>query len=151
MTFEFLKMDKELIAIYTPAYGADEILKKIEISDGYNIKNVFWVEKNDLRELEEYDEDSICFAIGVYIENYVEIRQEVAVTRHKFFFSEDIKFNQKIFVANRNVSILRKIDEVVDGDIYIGGDNQEEFHYIPYGEFKAYQANNSPARKSIAT
>lgn len=137
MTFEFLKMDKELIAIYTPAYGADEILKKIEISDGYNIKNVFWVEKNDLRELEEYDEDSICFAIGVYIENYVEIRQEVAVTRHKFFFSEDIKFNQKIFVANRNVSILRKIDEVVDGDIYIGGDNQEEFHYIPYGEFKA--------------
>jgi len=30
-----------------------------------------------------------------------------------------------------------KIDEVVDGDIYIGGDNQEEFYYIPYREFKA--------------
>lgn len=137
MTFEFLKMDKELIVIYTPFSGANEIRKKIETSDGYNIKNVFWVEKNDLRELKDYDEDSICFALGEYAEGYVEIRQEVVVTRHKFFFSEDIKFSQKIFVTNRNVSILRKIDEVIDGDIYIGGDNQEEFHYIPYGEFMA--------------
>ena len=46
MTFEFLKMDKELIVIYTPFSGANEIRKKIETSDGYNIKNVFWVEKN---------------------------------------------------------------------------------------------------------
>ena len=137
MTFDFLKLDKELIAIYTPAYGANEILKKIEASDGHNIKNVFWVEKNDLRELEDYDEDSICFAIGKYVEGYVEISQEVVGIGHKFFFSEDIKFNSKMFVANRNVSILRKIDEVVDGDIYIGGDNQEEFYHIPYGEFEA--------------
>lgn len=137
MTFDFLKLDKELIAIYTPAYGANEILKKIKTSAGHNIKNIFWVEKNALRELEDYDEDSICFAIGEYVGGYVEINQEIIVTRHKFFFSEDIKFNQKMFVANKNVSILRKIDEIVDGDIYIGGEKHEEFHYIPYGEFKA--------------
>lgn len=137
MTFEFTKLDKELIVIYTPAYGTDEILKKIQSSDGHNIKNIFWVEKNTLRELEDYDEDSICFAIGKYVDGYVEISQEIIGTRYKFFFSEDIRFNQKMFVANRNVSILRKIDEIIDGDIYIGGNSQEEFHYIPYGEFKA--------------
>lgn len=137
MTFEFFRLGEELIVVYTPAYGTNEILKKIESLDGHNVKNIFWVEKNALRELEDYDEDSICFAIGAYVGGYVEINQEVIGTRHKFFFSEDIKLNQKMFVANRNVSILRKIDEVVDGDIYIGGDNQEEFYYIPYGEFKA--------------
>lgn len=137
MTFDFFKLDKELIAIYTPAYGASEILKKIKTSDGHNIKNIFWVEKNALRELEDYDEDAICFAIGQYVGGYVEINQEIIVTRHKFFFSEDIKFNQKMFVANKNVSILRKIDEIVDGDIYIGGEKHEESHYIPHSEFKA--------------
>lgn len=137
MTFDFLRLSEELIVVYTPAYGTNEILKKIESSDGHNIKNIFWVEKNALRELEDCDEDSICFAIGEYVGGYVEINQEVIGTRHKFFFLEDIKFNQKMFVASKNVSILRKIDEVIDSDIYIGGDKQEEFYYMSYGKFKA--------------
>lgn len=102
---EFIKNDMELIMVYTPAYGADEVLKKIKSSEGHNIKNTFGVEQKLLRELEEYDEDSVCISVGKVTNGYIEISRDVIGTEHKFFFSKDIKLNQKMFVAYRNISI----------------------------------------------
>lgn len=135
MALEFLKRDKELVVAYSPMYGAEEILNRIKSDDGYSIKHTFWVNATFLREFDEYDEDIICFSIGKYVEGYVEISKEVFGTRHTFFFGENIKFNQRMFVANRNVSILGKIDQVIDNDIYIGGEKQDEKYYMPYEEF----------------
>lgn len=136
MTLEFLKRDKELIVTYSPMYGADEIVSKIKSDDGCSIKNTFWVDATFLRKLDTYDEDTICFSIGKYVEGYVEINKEVFGTSHTFFFDESIKFNQRMFVANRNISILGKIDQVIDDDIYIGGEKQKEKYYMPCEEFK---------------
>lgn len=136
MTLEFKKHGDELIVVYSPMYGVDEILDKITSDDGYSIKNTFWIDKNLLRVFDIYDEDSICFSIGKYVEGYVEINKEVFGTSHTFFFGENIKFNQRMFVANRNVSILSKIDHVIDDDIYIGGEKQENKYCMPYEEFK---------------
>lgn len=135
MALEFKKHGDELIVVYSPMYGVDEILDKITSDDGYSIKNTFWINKNFLRVFDIYDEDSICFSIGKYVEGYVEINKEVFGTSHTFFFGENIKFSQRMFVANRNVSILSKIDHVIDGDIYIGGEKQKEKYYMPYEEF----------------
>lgn len=65
---EFIKKNKELIMVYTPQYGVDEIFKKIKSSEGCNIKNIFRVAMNSLRKLEEYDEDSVCFSVGKVID-----------------------------------------------------------------------------------
>ena len=67
MTLEFKKHGDELIVVYSPMYGADEILDKITSDDGYSIKNTFWIDKNLLRVFDIYDEDSICFSIGASI------------------------------------------------------------------------------------
>lgn len=136
MTFELLKHDNELIVVYTPIYGADEILRKINSTKGYNIKNTFWVEQQFLRTLKDYDEDSICFLLGKIEDDYIEMNQDVVGTEHKFFFSSDIKFNYKMFIANRNVSVLKKIDEVVDGDVYIGDVIQEKGYTITCNGYK---------------
>lgn len=122
MTMEFIKLGKELIMVYTPISGATEILKRIKSDDGYNIKNIFWTTTSMLRELEDYDEDSICISVGKERNGYVEMDQNVINTKHKFFFKIDFKFSQKTFVAYKNISILRKIDEVIDRDIYIGNE-----------------------------
>lgn len=135
MAFEFLKHNTELIIVYTPIYGADEILRKINNTEGYNIKNTFWVEKQFLRTLKDYDEDSICFSLGKIEGDFIEMNQDVVGTNHKFFFSSVIKFNHKMFIANPNVSVLEKIDQVVDGDIYIGGVKGDNYN-IPYERYK---------------
>ncbi len=133
---EFIKNGKELILVYTPDYGADEILKKIKSSEGHNIKNTFGVEKKLLRELEEYDENSVCLAIGKVIDGYIEVSRDVIGTAHNFFFGEDIKLNQKMFVAYRNISILKKLDQVIDKDLYIGGDETEDGYNISFDGYK---------------
>lgn len=120
MTTEFIRWGKELIMVYTPISGAPEILKKIKSDNGYNIKNIFWVTTGILREMENYDEDSICISLGKEIHNYVVIDQNVIKTKHKFFFEIDFKFSKKTFIAYKNISVLRKFDEVIDGDLYIG-------------------------------
>jgi len=137
MTFEFVKQNDELIVVYTPFSGVWEIMSRIKSSDGYNIKNTFWVEQSMLRDVEEFDEDSICFAVGKMVRNYIEIDQEVIGTEHKFFFSEDIKLSQKIFVANKNISVLKKLDKVIDGNIYIGEDEHSDGYSISQSGYKA--------------
>lgn len=34
MTLEFLRYDKELITVYMPAYGIDEVLNEVKFSEG---------------------------------------------------------------------------------------------------------------------
>ena len=136
MTIEFLKDNNELIMIYTPEYGADEVLKRIKSSSGHSIKNTFWVKKKLLRELGKYDEESICLSIGRVVDDYIELDKEVMGTKHKFFFAIDIKLTQKMFVANRNISVLVKFDQVIDKDVYIGGEECERGYNISSESYK---------------
>lgn len=131
MEFEFKIIENKLITTYTPWYGLDEVIKKIK-TDGYNLRNTFFVERNDLIEMEELNNygDSICFVIGVLLDNYIKLDKNIFGTKHDFYFTKDFKFQQKMFIANQNISIVRKIDEVIDYDIYIGDENNHE-HEIP--------------------
>ena len=131
MSLEFMINEKELILVYTPFYGIEQILEKINFSEGYNIKNTFWIEKEDLRQLNDFDEESISICIGIVGNEYIEMNSNIIGTNHRFFFSKDIKLNQKMFIANQNVAVLKKIDQVVDGDVYIGGERINVGYYIP--------------------
>lgn len=55
-------------------------------------------------------------------------------TEHDFYFCNSIKLDKRHFVAYRNISILAKIDHVVDQDVYIGGNHVEG--YIPLDIFE---------------
>jgi len=89
-----------------------------------------------LRKLETYDEESICISIGRVVDDYIELDREVMGTKHIFFFSSDIKLTQKMFVANRNISVLVKLDQVVDKDVYIGGKERERGYNISPESYK---------------
>lgn len=136
MEFEFKIVENKLITTYTPWYGLDGVIKRIK-TEGYNLRNTFFVEKNDLIEMKELDNygDSICFVIGVLSDNYIKLDKDIFGTKHDFYFTKDFKFQQKMFIANQNISIVRKIDEVIDYDIYIGDENNHE-HEIPKDIYK---------------
>lgn len=115
----------KLILCYTPEMGIDYIIKRLDTEDGALIKNTFWVTKDLLFSPAEteYDwEETLRFYIGTIGESYTILDSDVLRTEHSFYFSNEIKLKPEMFIAYRNISILRKIDKVIERDFYIGGD-----------------------------
>ena len=105
--------------------GLNDITKRLDTEDGISIKNTFWV-TNDLlfatADAEDDWEETLRFYIGIIGESYTLLDSDVIGTKHSFYFSNEIKLKPEMFVAYRNISILRKIDELIERDFYIGGD-----------------------------
>lgn len=124
MTVGFETNGNELILVYTPERGSEEIKKRLISEDGILIKKTFFVNRILLREVDdEFDyEDTLRFCIGTVGEHYTHLDSEVLRTKHSFYFGNEIKLNYRMFIAYRDIAILRKIDEVIERDFYIGGD-----------------------------
>lgn len=105
--------------------GLDDITKRLDTEDGVSVKHTFWVTKDLLCEDIEDDDDweeTLRFYIGAVGEAYTQLDSEVFSTDHCFYFGNEISLKPEMFTAYRNISILRKIDEVIERDFYIGGD-----------------------------
>lgn len=123
ISFEY--SEDKLILCYTPVMGLDDITKRLDTEDGVSVKHTFWVTKDLLCEdIEEDDdwEETLRFYIGAVGEAYTQLDSEVFSTDHCFYFGNEISLKPEMFTAYRNISILRKIDEVIERDFYIGGD-----------------------------
>lgn len=124
MSVTFEKRNNELILCYSPAMGISDITKRLSMNEEISIKRTFFVTKSMLREPDgdEYDfEETLRFCIGEIDADYTRINPNVINTSHLFYFSNDIKLSLTMFVAYRNISILRKIDFLIEDDFYIGG------------------------------
>lgn len=124
MSIEFKKIDEKLILAYTPAMGIDDIRRRLATEEGVQIKNTFHVTDSllfDFDEAEDDWEETLYFRIGVIGDTYIQLNSEVLGTKHSFYFGNEIKLKPEMFTAYRNISILRKIDEVIECDFYIGG------------------------------
>ena len=124
-SISFKYLEDKLILCYTPVIGLDDITKRLDTEDGVPIKHTFWVTKhllcNDVEEAND-GEETLHFHIGTVGEVYTQLDSEVFSTDHSFYFGNEIKLKPEMFTAYRNISILRKIDEVIERDFYIGGD-----------------------------
>ena len=126
MTISFEKENNELILCYAPVMGTEELSHRLKNSEGFSIKNTFWVTRENLRDTDENDfDDTLRFCIGKVGEKYTELDIVVLGTDHKFFFSNDIVLKHSHFVAYRNISILGKIDKIIERDLFIGGKWEE--------------------------
>ncbi len=125
MGISFEKHNNQLILCYAPAMGIDEIIRRLDTEDVVQIKHTFFVTKDLLFEAAEVEDDweeTLRFSVGTIEELYTKLDQDVFDTDHSFYFGNEIKLKPQMFVAYRNISILRKIDEVIERDFYIGGD-----------------------------
>lgn len=130
--FEFEIIDNKLVAIFFPNFGIEEILKKIK-KEGHCIKNTFWVEKNNLIENINTDEEYIAFAIGKKQNEIIKLDKNVMRTNNDFYFPKDFDFKKTTFIATYNISIIHRIDLMIKHDLYIGVENKE--NYIPVEMF----------------
>lgn len=125
MSVRFEKNDDELVLCYAPERieTLDYVKHQIATNSNINIKKVFLVSCELMRNNDEDDyEETFRFCIGKKEGNYIKINPEVFNTEHTFYFFNELNITEKMFVAYRNISILRKIDEVIERDCYIGGE-----------------------------
>lgn len=140
--------------------GIDEITKRLDTEEVIPIKNTFFVIKDlllDSVESEDNWEETLRFSVGTIGESYTELDRDVFGTDHSFYFGNEIKLKPQMFVAYRNISILRKIDEVIEHDFYIGseweahnGISKETFENL-LSKFPKTAELNKYAHKRIAS
>lgn len=134
MSIAFERQGNELILILTPErFYIQEILEVLNKGDMWRISRSFVVYKNHIR-FEDIEQNELHFCVGTIYNEYTLIDSDVIGTEHDFYFSNSIKLDKRYFVAYRNISILAKIDHVVDQDVYIGGEHTEG--YIPLVTFE---------------
>lgn len=121
MSIAFERQGSELILTLAPErIFTHEILDVLNKGKEWNISRSFNVTKKHLRS-EDTDQNELQFCIGTVYNEYTLIDSDVLGTEHGFYFSNDIRMDKRHFVAYRNISILAKIDHVVEQDVYIGG------------------------------
>lgn len=120
-TLKIMKIDKDLICEYTPyAENTSFIFEKISQDGSYTVKRTFTISNNNILADKE---NSIEFKIGKKDGDYYHLNSNVLGIDHNIFIHEDIKTDVSSFVAHENISIMKKIDNIIDEDIYIGGKN----------------------------
>lgn len=122
MSVTFEKHDNELWVCYSPEYGLGYMHGKFDEDEPIIIKHAFVVTSELLREENDEGIEEAKFCIGELIGDYIHLFPEVTRTNHNFYFAKDIRFKLSLFVAQRGISILDKIDEVIDRDFYVGGE-----------------------------
>lgn len=125
LSIVFENYKNHLILSYSPVMGITEILERLSQYEEVTIKKTFTVTKkhlfNKVNNEEEFEE-TLHFCIGKIGNIYTLINSDIIGTEHTFYFGNEIKLKPEMFTAYRNISILRKIDEVIERDFYIGGD-----------------------------
>lgn len=130
MSIEFEKTGNELLLLYAPPVNMDteRIKQRLSSPNGLRIKNTFLVNTALLRHSDDEEndlEETLRFCIGQVGDGYTLISPEVLGTDHRFYFGNEIDLKPMMFVAHRNISILRKIDELIERDFYVGGGGKE--------------------------
>ncbi len=134
ITFE--ERNGKILLVYLPEQGDVAWLdKKLESDGEYTLAFTFSVRLNDVVpvEDEDLDEDTRRFTIGSIQGDYQSIRSDVLGTKHDVLIGTEIRLQRKVFIAERNISIFWRIDELSHEQIIVGGDRPGA---IPAVEFK---------------
>lgn len=125
MSIAFERQGNELILTLAPeGIYTNEIVDALNKGEEWRISRCFTVTKKHFR-VEDAEQNEIQFCIGTVYDEYTLIDSDVLGTEFSFFFSNSIKLDKRHFVAYRNISILAKIDHVIEQDVYIGGNRTE--------------------------
>lgn len=134
MSIAFERQGDELILILAPErIYIHEVVETLNQGKEWRISHSLFVYKKHLR-IEDPEQNELHFCIGTVAGEYTLMDSDVLGTKHNFYFSNAIKLHKRHFVAYRNISILAKIDHIVEQDVYIGGNHAEG--YIPLETFE---------------
>ncbi len=120
MPIEFKKSGDKIMLIYSPE-NVEWLDHELNEKGYIRIRKVFYFKIRDRLDI-NHNENRVFFFANKQDE-YYKIDKEKLNINHNIFIHEDINFDKKLFVAIRDISIFRRIDSLIDSEIYIGGNN----------------------------
>ena len=73
------------------------------------------------------------FKLGAVQDGYYRIEKAILGLKHDLLLDKTMRLDPQVFVANRDISIFRRINELVDEPIIVGGENERA---IPLADFE---------------
>jgi len=131
-----LDVDQDrLILLYGSDLRSFDWLDDKLMADGVaTLSKVFTVRSADLLDLDgSENEDVRRFVIGDVTNEYYIVRADVLGIKHDLYLTTSHPVDRKTFVAERNISIFRRIDRLIDEQIVVGGPRERA---IPLDEFE---------------
>ena len=101
--------------------------------DNFKIRRVFTFIREDIFNNIKSQDDDIFLILGNKEQNYYKIKARILGLTHDLHLSEDMEITSKTFIAHRDISIFRRINELVSEPIHVGGEAENA---IPIEEFK---------------
>lgn len=80
------------------------------------------------------DEDGAerIFKLGTTQDGYYRVNKTILGLKHDLLLEKAMKLEPRVFVANRDISIFRKIDELIDEQIIVGGEKEGAIPLIDF-------------------
>lgn len=122
---------------YSPEGGTEWIDKLFEKNEGFSVKGVFCVTKNELvttGDAEEIFEFTKIFEIGELKEDYYEIYNRVLRTESNVLFHKTCSLKLKYFIVKSKISILLKFERLAKQQIIIGGEKENSIPEYIYND-----------------
>lgn len=124
----FEESGSQVVLVYQPERSGPSWLDdKLDSEGEATLSRTFTVRKSDLVVTQHDDEfgfiedDVRRFWIGTISDGYRTIRKDVLGLKHDLLLAGSVRLRQQSFVAERNISIFRRIDDLVDEQIVVGG------------------------------
>lgn len=139
-----IKEDNKLLLEYSPRGGLKWIKEKFDKNKSINLRKVFNLSEDDIYTFENkeiFEEDTIFFEIATLEGKYYKFNRKILDVESNLLIHNDVNFEIKQFIAQKNVSIFKKIDLLVEGDLIIGHKTNElpiEIFYQLISSFPNY-------------
>ena len=129
--------EERLLLKYTNDLNSDArwVDDKLKESGSVTLRRTFTFKPDNLvtgPDLESESEDVRTFALGVAEGDFYKIERAILGLKHDLLLSNRMPLSPQTFIANRDISIFRRIDDLVDEPIVVGGDYDAS---IPLAEF----------------
>lgn len=126
----FSKDSDKMLLTYQPSdvFDPTSVAKRLLSEGEVTIRRTFTFDKSDLIEPSDFDEDydgDYTFVFGVLEGDYYKVVSRILGLKHDIRLWNQVTLRQKTFIANRDISVFRKIDELIEEPIIIGGDAEE--------------------------
>lgn len=79
------------------------------------------------------DDAERIFKLGIAEEGYYRIDKAVLGLKYDLLLDKAMKIDPQVFIASREISVFRRIDELVEEQIIVGGENENA---IPLADFE---------------
>jgi hypothetical protein len=124
-----LRVDaNHLLLSYKPEGDSKWVSENFGHGETIKARNTFclgakdlWPSPDDEPQDESQDDPEYVFVLGELSGEYFKIKSHIVATKNTFYFHKSMQFEPSLFVAERKISILPKIDKLVSEDVYVGG------------------------------